>query len=45
VSEKGVRADSGKTQAIVDWTLPKTIKSLKGYLGLTGYYRKFFFKK
>jgi len=41
VSEHGVRADQGKIQAMIDWPLPKTIKSLRGFLGLTGYYMKF----
>jgi hypothetical protein len=41
VSEHGVRADQGKIQAMIDWPLPKTIKSLRGFLGLMGYYRKF----
>jgi hypothetical protein len=26
---------------MVDWSFPKVLKSLKGYLGLTSYYRKF----
>lgn len=36
-----VRADPRKIQAIVDWPFPKTLKSLRGFLGLTGYYHKF----
>jgi hypothetical protein len=41
VSVKGVCADPGKIKAMVDWSFPKNIKSLRGLLGLTGYYHKF----
>jgi hypothetical protein len=41
VSAQGVRADPGKIQALVGWPHPKTIKALRGFLGLIGYYRKF----
>ncbi|XP_057969557.1 uncharacterized mitochondrial protein AtMg00860-like [Malania oleifera] len=41
VSSKGVRVDPSKLQAMIDWTLPKTLKALRGFLGLTRYYRRF----
>jgi len=41
VSHEGVRVDPKKIQAMQDWSQPKTLKSLRGFLGLTGYYHKF----
>lgn len=41
VSQQGVAPDPSKIQAMVDWPIPTTIQSLQGFLGLTGFYRKF----
>jgi hypothetical protein len=36
-----VIVDPKTIQDMKDWSFPKTLKSLRGFLGLTGYYRKF----
>jgi hypothetical protein len=41
VGKDGVRVDPKKIEAMQDWPHPKTLKSLRRFLGLTGYYRKF----
>lgn len=41
ISERGVQMDSDKTKAIRGWEESRTLKGLRGFLGLIGYYRRF----
>ncbi|XP_061376328.1 uncharacterized protein LOC133318356 [Gastrolobium bilobum] len=41
VDANGVSADPKKISAMLQWPIPKNIKQLRGFLGLTGYYRRF----
>lgn len=41
ISEGHLKADPAKIEAMVAWPKPSTVKQLRGFLGLTGYYRRF----
>ena len=41
VSADGIRVNPDKVKAIVDWPTPTTVKDIRSFLGISGYYRKF----
>ncbi|GJQ99979.1 retrotransposon-related protein [Tanacetum coccineum] len=41
IDGRGVSMDPAKIELITNWPTPKIVKSVRGFLGLTDYYRKF----
>ena len=37
VSHEGFKVDPNKIKAVMDWTIPKTLKKIGGFSGLIGY--------
>ncbi len=41
IGKDGVRVMEDKIEAVRDWPTPKSVKDLRAFLGIVGYYRKF----
>jgi hypothetical protein len=41
VSKEGIRPDPGKVETVLHFPTPRNVTSVKSFLGLTGYYRKY----
>ena len=39
ISPEGMRMDETKTKAITEWPVPKKVKEVQSFLGLTNFYR------
>jgi len=41
VSREGIQPGPGKIEAVLHFPTPKNVTSVRSFLGLTGYYRKY----
>ena len=41
VTQDGITVDPAKVKDILEWPVPKSIKEIRGFLGITGWYRVF----
>ena len=41
VSSEGVKSDLKKVQAVKNYPVPKTVRDVRSFVGLVGYYRRF----
>jgi hypothetical protein len=41
VNKNGLAVDLAKVQAVVEWERPTSVREIRSFLGLAGYYRRF----
>lgn len=41
ITTQGVKSDPSKIEAMLQWSIPISLEQLRGYLGLTNFYRRF----
>lgn len=41
ITDKGVSLEGSKLQSLLSWPTPQSVRAVRRFLGLTGYYRKF----
>ena len=42
VSKEGIRVDPRKIEVILEWKPPRSVTEVRSFLGLVGYYRRWF---
>jgi hypothetical protein len=41
ISKGGIAVDPGKVKDVLEWKIPQTVKEIRSFLGLAGYYQRF----
>jgi hypothetical protein len=41
VNKYGIHVDPAKVKPLVDWLVPKSVREVRAFLGITGFYRRF----
>ena len=41
ISQDGIAVDPDKVQEVMNWKTPTTVRQIRSFLGLAGYYRRF----